>query len=59
MEERIEVKVHTDGQIKPEDAVREACTKLNEELTGLSESFTEEMRKFQGEEGLATGAMML
>ena len=54
--------VHTDGTIKPEEAVREACSSLHQDLQGLSENFMEEMRKFQGEEGLGgglTGGSML
>ena len=46
LEERIEVRVQTNGDIKPEEAVREACTKLHDELDLLSENFRAELLKF-------------
>ena len=30
LEEKIEIKVHTDGTVKPEEAVRDSCTKLSD-----------------------------
>ena len=50
LEERIEVRVQTNGDVKPEDAVREACTKLHEELDSLAENFRAELTKWQGDE---------
>ena len=46
LEEKIEVRVQTNGELKPEDAVREACTKLNEELDSLANDFRAEVAKF-------------
>ena len=40
LEERIEIKVHTDGMVKPEQAVKEACSDLSEHLSDISIAFT-------------------
>ena len=41
LEERIEIKVHTNGEVKPEKAVQEACLNLSEDLEQLSSEFME------------------
>ena len=43
LEERIEVRVQTNGESKPEDAVKEACTNLNQELGQLYQDFAAEV----------------
>ena len=48
LEEKIEIKVHTDGTVKPDEAVRDSCTKLNDELEKLSTEFKTELEKFVG-----------
>ena len=50
LEERIEVRVQTNGDVKPEEAVTESCTKLHAELEQLGEDFRTEMRRFLGED---------
>ena len=52
LEEKIEVKVYTDGTVKPEEAVRDSCTKLNDELDKLATEFRSELHKFVGEDGI-------
>ena len=39
LEERIELKVHTDGAMKPEEAVQQACAELDQHLNEISASF--------------------
>ena len=48
LEERIEVRVQTNGEVKPEDAVKEACSKLGSELDQLASDFRTEVAKFVG-----------
>ena len=48
LEERIEVRVQTNGDVKPEDAVKEACSKLGNELEELAANFRTEIEKFNG-----------
>ena len=43
LEEKIEIKVHTDGTVKPDEAVRDSCTKLGDELEKLAAEFRTEL----------------
>ena len=55
LEEKSEIKVHTDGTVKPDEAVRDSCNKLNEQLELLANEFKLELQKFVGEDGLGGG----
>ena len=50
LEERIEVRVQTNGDVKPEEAVVDACTTLHGELEELADNFRAEVKKFVGED---------
>ena len=56
LEEKIEIKAYTDGTVKPEEAVRDSCTRLSNELEKLAAEFKSELQKFVGEE---SGGMQL
>ena len=56
LEEKIEIKAYTDGTVKPEEAVRDSCTRLNNELEKLATEFRTQLQKFVGEE---TGGLQL
>ena len=51
LEEKIEIKVYTDGTVKPEEAVRDSCTRLSNDLDKLAAEFRTELQKFVGEDG--------
>ena len=57
LEERIEVRVQTNGEVKPEKAVVEACDKVHQELGELHSNFVTEINKFLVVQD-ATGAVM-
>ena len=61
LEERIEVRVQTNGEVKPEEAVTEACTKMHDEISQLVSDFEAEIAKFKGDEaaGMAVDGMAL
>ena len=59
LEEKIEIKVHTDGTIKPDEAVKESCAKLNDQLEQLANEFRQELQKFVGEDGLGGGIQIV
>ena len=48
LEERIEVRVQTNGEVKPEEAVKEACSGLHAELDKLADDFRAEFNRFAG-----------
>ena len=58
LEEKIEVRVQTNGDVKPEEAVRDACTMLKDELDKLAENFRVEIAKFQGEDLVAASGLV-
>ena len=47
LEEKIEIKVQTNGEIPPPDAVLESCDQLNLTIGNLISSFKEEIEKFK------------
>ena len=57
LEEKIEIKVYTDGTVKPEEAVRDSCTRLADDLEKLSTEFRTELQKFVGEDGAGMALM--
>ena len=59
LEEKIEIKVHTDGTVKPDEAVKESCAKLNDQLEQLANEFRQELQKFVGEDGLGSGIQIV
>ena len=48
LEERIELRVQTNGDLKPDEAVLETCEKINGELDELAANFRKEIEKFSG-----------
>ena len=50
LEERIELKVHTDGVQKPEEAVRLACEQLHTHLGQIQSSFIQQLKNYLGED---------
>ena len=53
LEEKIEVRVQTNGEVAPPDAILQSCQALNLTLGKLIDSFQEEIAKFKGNTTLA------
>ena len=50
LEEKIEIKVQTNGEVPPPDAILQSCQSLNLTLDKLLKSFQEEINQFKGNE---------
>ena len=48
--ENIEIKVQTNGEIAPPDAILQGCQQLNLTLGKLIDSFQEEIQKHKGDQ---------
>ena len=48
LENKIEMKVHTNGRIDPKTAVKNACDQLASEYSSLKEEFDNKIKQFKG-----------
>ena len=48
LEEKIEIKVQTNGEVTPPDAILQSCAALNGTLEKLIGSFKDEIDKYKG-----------
>merc|ERR1712093_771346 len=53
LEEKIEIKVQTNGETAPPDAILDSCNKLNMTLTNLAEQWREEVARKAEEKAAA------
>ena len=56
LEEKIEVKVQTNGEVAPPDAILQSCQQLNLTLGKLIDNFSEEILKYKGADAVPAGS---
>ncbi|CAI2383533.1 unnamed protein product [Moneuplotes crassus] len=49
LENKIELKVHTNGKISPKEAAKQACDNLCTEFIKMKEAFLMQVKEFKGE----------
>ena len=48
LENKLELKVHTNGKINPKEAAKQGCDNLAVEFTNLKEEFQNKVKQFRG-----------